>query len=568
MHLLHVSSSNRGEYKRHLVEFIDQPMITERPIDKNARIMYIGSELSNINFLLRQQFGDKTSGVSHYPTNRIPRQHTCHEPDRLPVEAFQLPPKVVVDELLDAYFRHINPAFPIVDADLFMRQYHARDPQNPPSMLLLQSILVAGAHVFYDDAVQRDLQKSTFFRRAKILFDARFERNRDVVVQAALLLAWHTDGPEDVAANAWYWVGVAARNATGLGMHRDADTSTLVPHNKRMWRRVWWLLFQYDVLVSLQYGRPQSIRLEDSNVRKLKPSDFQDCGQDVRIDYVVACTELCIIISGVLRHQFSSGAQLPETRQARLQQLDETLAEWTVHLPRSLQLGRGATTDVWMAALHLHYNTALILLHRPLPCETPDCSQKPEYLDICASAAVTIQQIFQCLCERNEVRFLWCATINCLFTALVQLSLEARISNPILAVAALQRYESALSSLRCLADYWPNAQAIVQFFEECVRPEASHRSSKDQEGRSSDIDVDAVPVNSDGVQNNRTGDDRLPTVSTANSIAGVDWTLMSTLMAGEQSPCENSGLTDSWNGKWQQLCWHQPESTDDILFGF
>lgn len=38
------ASAEDGEflYRRHLVEFVDQPHIAERPIDKNARIVYIG----------------------------------------------------------------------------------------------------------------------------------------------------------------------------------------------------------------------------------------------------------------------------------------------------------------------------------------------------------------------------------------------------------------------------------------------------------------------------------------------------------------------------------------------
>ena len=40
------------------------------------------------------------------------------------------------------------------------------------------------------------------------------------------------DGQEDVTAKAWFWIGVAVRTALGLGMHRDADKSTIVPHNK------------------------------------------------------------------------------------------------------------------------------------------------------------------------------------------------------------------------------------------------------------------------------------------------------------------------------------------------
>ncbi|KAK3072730.1 hypothetical protein LTS18_014576, partial [Coniosporium uncinatum] len=243
--------------KRHLVEFIDQEDLSRRPIDQTARITYVGTNVSNINFLVRQQ-GDGDARVCHYPTDRIDRRFTAHEPDRLPLEAFELPEKAVVDELLTAFFTEINPGFPVVDEDVFMAQYHARDPENPPSLLLLQAVLLVGAHAARHGA-ERELLKAMFFRRAKMLFDARFERNRDVIVQAALLLTWHSDGQEDVAANAWYWVGVAARVATGLGMHRDAEPSTLIPHNKSMWRRVWWLLVQCDVLISMQYGRPQAM---------------------------------------------------------------------------------------------------------------------------------------------------------------------------------------------------------------------------------------------------------------------------------------------------------------------
>ena len=130
-----------------------------------------------------------------------------------------------MDELLHAYFTHVNPGFPVVDEDQFMELYQARDPSNPPSLLLLQSILLVGAHVARTGA-EREALKASFFKKAKILFEARFERMRDVAVQAALLMTWHSDGQEDVAANAYYWIGIAARIAMGLGMHRDTTPST------------------------------------------------------------------------------------------------------------------------------------------------------------------------------------------------------------------------------------------------------------------------------------------------------------------------------------------------------
>ncbi|KAF0322555.1 fungal specific transcription factor domain-containing protein [Colletotrichum asianum] len=366
---IHAREDGEYLYKRHLVEFIDQPELVKRPIDNKARMTYIGTDVSNVNYLVQQQFGAAvhTSEVCHYPTNRISRRAAGHDPvDRLPLDTFQLPPKAVVDELLEAYFRHVNPGFPVVDERIFMGQYRARDSSNPPSLLLLYAVLLVGAHALYeDDSEKRHLAKSTYFHRAKNLLDARFESNRDTIVQAALLLTWLTDGLEDATANAWYWLGIAVRVATGLGMHRDAESSTLVQHNKRMWRRVWWLLFQSDVWVSLQYGRPQSIHLEDSNVQKMKVSDFADCGPDAQPESLIQMSELAIIVSKAMRER--NRASSDEARRIVLRKTDERLASWALRLPQSLNLHGALGAGVWNTNLHLHYNMALILLHRAPP---------------------------------------------------------------------------------------------------------------------------------------------------------------------------------------------------------
>lgn len=252
------SAASDDSGRRHLVEFIDQEDIGHRSIQRGVRITYVGKDVSNINFLVRQREGGDNETVYHFPSDQIARQFITHEPERMPRDAFILPDQALADELVDAYFTKINPGCPIVDEEIFMGQYRGRNPADPPSLLVLQAILLVGAHVSRERP-DRDSLKSTFFRRAKMLFDARLEKNRDVVVQAALLLTWHSDGAEDIAANAWYWVGIAARTAMGLGMHRDAGASTLIHHDMRTWRRTWWILVQFDVTVSLSYGRPQAM---------------------------------------------------------------------------------------------------------------------------------------------------------------------------------------------------------------------------------------------------------------------------------------------------------------------
>ncbi|PVH95794.1 hypothetical protein DM02DRAFT_731630 [Periconia macrospinosa] len=416
--------------KRHLVEFIDQEDLTYRPIDKAARLTYV-----------------------------------AYEPDRIPVEAFQLPEKSIVDALLQAYFEKINPGFPVVEEERFMAQYTARDPANPPSLLLLHAILVVGAHVSPDHT---DL-KPIFFRRAKILIDSRFEANRDVIVQAALLLTWHSDGPEDVAANAWYWIGFASRTAMGLGMHRDAEPSTLVDYNKRMWRRVWWLLVQCDFLVSLQYGRPLSINLEDCDVQPPQASDYVGCGPDTQIDLAITSTELCVIGRTIYRKAFGPLSSRFR-RQDVLEEADKKLAAWSLLLPPHLRLRPTLTLDLWPATLHLMYNTILILLHRPRPQPlhpppSPSLLPTSTDADICSAAAGVVQSIFESLRDRNQLSSLWVFSVTTIFTVMIQLSVEVRCANPLLALAALRKYDSTLYSLKGLSRFWPNAESVLHFFE-------------------------------------------------------------------------------------------------------
>jgi len=183
-------------------------------IHKGVRITYVGKDVSNISFLVRQRLEGHNERVYHFPSNEIAKKYMQHESDRVPQEAFMLPDKALADELIAAYFTYVNPGCPILNEQIFMAQYGGYNPADPPSLLVLQAVLLVGTHVSRDRP-ERDSLKAMFFRRAKMLFDARVEWNRDYMVQAALLMTWHSDGVEDIAANAWYWVGIAARIATG-----------------------------------------------------------------------------------------------------------------------------------------------------------------------------------------------------------------------------------------------------------------------------------------------------------------------------------------------------------------
>ncbi|PKY04648.1 acetamidase regulatory protein [Aspergillus campestris IBT 28561] len=455
------------DLEKRLVKLIDEEDSGRREIQRGVRAIYVGHELSNMSFLIRQQ-RDKDDDVYHFAGNEIPRRQIRTGHDQLMVDALTLPEPALADELVEAYFARVNTGYPIIEEDLFMAQYRNRDPSDPPPILLVQAILLVGAHVARPKA-ERDALKEIFFRRAKWLFDSRIERNRDIMVQAALLMTWHSDSADDdVAANAHYWVGVAARIATGLGMHRNPVSSRFVSRDRHMWRRMWYILVQFDVMVSLSYGRPQAINLEDSDVSPLTLADFEGCGPRVQAEFAINFSELCTMISYIVRERFGLRVSA-ERRTAVLQEADEALANWSLKLPDTLRL-RASDMDPWSAMLHLTYNNFLILLHRPHPrASVYSDDYGPHDAEICSAAAGVIASIFEELRLNDRLKYLWYAGVHTLFTAMIQVRVELRFSNPVLAINALRRFDSASYSLRELAGYWSHAGTILRLFKDSRR---------------------------------------------------------------------------------------------------
>jgi transcriptional regulatory protein AMDR len=200
-------------------------------------------------------------------------------------------------------------------------------------------------------------------------------------------------------------------------------------------------------------------------VQPLTAIDFEGCGPEVQVDYCIKYTELCVLIARVLRERFGLRVT-PELRKTALDNADESMANWCLNLPDSLQM-RSGDMDLWPASLHLTYNNFLILLHRPQPRTTQgfdDCS--PNDADICSTAANAITTIFDNLRGNYRLKYLWMSAVNSLFTAMIQVSVELRFSNPVLAINARRRFNSNLCTLRQLAEYWIIAESTLRLFEE------------------------------------------------------------------------------------------------------
>ncbi|RSL80628.1 hypothetical protein CEP51_006449 [Fusarium floridanum] len=445
---------------RNLAEFIDQDEVRVGEITRAARLYYIGTEFSNLNYLVRQRARQPDQNVLHFGSHPLARKIPS-----VPQEALQLPPKALADELVRAYFIHVNKGFPIVDEEEFMDRYNGTDAYRQISLPLFHAVCLVGAHVLSPRREDVKAIKFDFFRRAKLLFDCRFEQHRESYLQVALLLTWQCDNLEDIVSNSWHWVGVAARTAMGMGMHRDTAPSSLNTMDKSQWVRLWWSVFQFDVMVSASYGRPQAINLDESDAPMLHEKHFNGIPQ-ANCAFAIQHTQLCIIFSKAMKGRVAIRAS-PADRAQVTKQADEELAQFITQLPESLRLSL-PEPDIWQATLHLSYNNFLILLHRPPPRQDPKhfSPDTATDLSICGDAIAAINSIFESLRSRNLLCDLWLPAVHVLFTALLHVASELNSANPLVAAKSLRMFDCLLVTLRELSRHWLYAESLLRLFEE------------------------------------------------------------------------------------------------------
>lgn len=436
------------------------------------------------------------------------------------------PAKDVRDSLVDAYFEEINPYFPIVDETKFRRQYS--DPTDPPPLILLQSVLLAGAHVSDHPKVVewRPMVRNALFRRAKGLFDMRHENDRMFLVQAALLFTWYLENADTGSANCYYWAGVACRIAFGLGMHRDlSDGAAMVrmpAYDRRMYRRIWWTLFQVEIWVSLEHGRPSMIHLDEIDQAPLVIDDFREengtINARLRFGYCQRNIELCYIVLEVLRLNSPGVRRKFENLNSVVAPLDSSLAAWILKTP--------ATEGFESLQLHLHYHTTLLHLHRNLWEGSSRRTVGSPSEEMCNRSATSIITIFNTMLSKELIGKCYFTGVMALTATAIHLSrgIQNALSQgyTLLAVGSYNQLERLFGPAKELGIYWPNADAVLKLFQNLSNrfkdsilelidgdtgTSLTDRTSVDEE-RSSQSEADHILNNTHGPIWNVIGDGR------------------------------------------------------------
>ena len=459
-----------------------KPKFTRAPIKDAGRVAYLG-ESSNLTLLVHDRHG--TADVVHYPLPENVRGSRARltELDNVEIDilhqrgAFLLPPRALCDELVDSYFKWVAPIVPVINRTRFMKQY--QDAKNPPSLLLLQAILLAGSRVCTNPQLM-DVNGSTtpaaltFYKRAKALYDANYEDDRVTIVQALVLMGWYWEGPEDVTKNVFYWSRVATVVAQGSGMHRSVEGSQLSISDKRLWKRIWWTLFTRDRSVAVALGRPVHINTDDSDVEMVSEEDFiedddpnNEYTQDpLHVQFFLQYVKLCEIMGLVLSQQYSVASKARRQNAIDLTHSDMALADWLQNCPKEV-CWEEQRHHFWAALLHSNYYTTLCLLHRahmPPASGRADQNSYPSR-NIAYQAAGMITSIIDNLSAHNELRYCPAFIVYSLFSALIMHVYQMRSNVPSVVQATQERMRVCMNALKDVSRVWLVAKMVYTLFE-------------------------------------------------------------------------------------------------------
>ncbi|KAI7718733.1 hypothetical protein KC353_g3547 [Hortaea werneckii] len=257
--------------------------------------------------------------------------------------AFDYPPTDLLSALVDFLLDKIFPLYPVVDREEFRSQHRS---QTVPWILLHACCFVAltfcESRIFYRAGFSsRTSARLHFYNKAKVLFDATYESNKITVLQSTILLSFWGGRPNSYW-NFYTWISTGVTIAETLGLHRSLKMANIKGTDRRLLRRLWWILVIRDASSSALMGRPFRINTDHADAEMLSAADFdsEEASPRVSMNVLARHSGLYQIemakISLILRDLVSAGF-LQNKPELPLEAIHERLKTWERELPSTLR---------------------------------------------------------------------------------------------------------------------------------------------------------------------------------------------------------------------------------------
>ncbi|KAH3687387.1 hypothetical protein WICPIJ_001664, partial [Wickerhamomyces pijperi] len=384
--------------------------------------------------------------------------------------AFRIPEKGLCDDLIRTYFEEIYPVEPLVNKENFMRSYE----DGSISLLLLHSVLLAASCVSKnEDLFDKDGSKfnscSTFFKRAKSVYDSGHETDPIIVIQSLVLFLGYWDGFDDVMSNSYYWTRVAISIAQGFGFHREIDpeVSSLSVGELKTAKLLFWYLYVRDIFTSVGYGRPAMINLDNCDVRMPTKEDFPPDIPELNTKAFVEMLKLSELASIVFNEQYSVRAERLNRKgdSLAINHCDMLMSSWRNSLEPELEYSPQKDMPYAVCVLNLAYYYNVCLVHRALLSKPKMVNGHPYPSEgIVFKASRIIADICAILIKRDELKYCAMYMVSIVFNACTTFVIYKDYGNPVTLASSKTGYDCCFEALRLLGEKY----RIAEFMRQCL----------------------------------------------------------------------------------------------------
>ncbi|KAI0465250.1 hypothetical protein LJB42_000477 [Komagataella kurtzmanii] len=438
------------------------------------------------------------SGSEYYRSPEVKAFHEM-EMEALKIKgAFLIPTEELCKILISCYFQHVHPWSPIINRTHFEKHY-LPNLRNPPSILLLQCVLLAGSRVCKHPQLMDpetgsvDTCSFIFYYRAKAIYDSNLETDPISLVQSISLLGHFWESAESVVKNIFYWSRLAITLAQSYGFHRCLQPSSKTSaEDLKLIRRIFWCLFIRDRGISVAFGRPLTIDLDDCDVPLLSTRDFIEIDEDNKaispltlaaehVDFVMHSLKLAEIMGIVLKQQYTVKAENLESvyHINIVKHCDMIMGNWLHNLPSTLcyHASDPAQQSLPRAIINCNYYAVLCLIHRrnilkrvkhPLP-------NKDDYYPswgVTFQAAHMISQIGKYLQTSGQLQYVSNSLVFSFYIATVMMIYHLYNKNRKAAAIAKQSIDTLCSCLNELSKVWKIALLCSKILDILLKDEA------------------------------------------------------------------------------------------------
>ncbi|BEJ12191.1 hypothetical protein CspHIS471_0206510 [Cutaneotrichosporon sp. HIS471] len=177
-----------------------------------------------------------------------------------------LPPQPAVERLVAAYVDFVGVTAPIIHIPTLGKQLQRMregvdvDESDVFVVMMVLALSSMASSRFVNPPDELRTCSEAFHNEALNHLDSVFESQNYISLQAILLLVWYSLLNPD-KGSIWFLVGLATRTCVDLGFHNENNSQTEKVDNLEldMRRRLFWITYKMDRLLSQSLGRPPSI---------------------------------------------------------------------------------------------------------------------------------------------------------------------------------------------------------------------------------------------------------------------------------------------------------------------